>query len=164
MFVYHRFVTDVLILYWSEYCVKLCCSCIVVVEIIQMWRHCRGQKNRIWCVPILLRGVQQLLTSSCEFCLHQQPQGNYETAVFSKSSAVLVSVWNVKMWLQAEQWHIFGTFTHVGSVFLPLETSEIGSLWSKMQPGLFKAQLFIRSTNYIFLSAATTTTRLPMQP
>lgn len=53
---------------------------------------------------------------------------------------------------------MFGTFNHVGSVFLPVETSEIGGLWSRMQPGLFKAQLFIQSANYIFLSAATKTT------
>lgn len=100
-----------------------------------------GELNRTWCV--LLRGAQQLLILSCEFCFHQQQQGYYESGVFSKSSAVLVSFWNAKVWLQAEQWQMFGTLTHVGSVFLPLETSEICGPWSQMQPGLFKAQLII---------------------
>lgn len=83
------------------------------------------QQKRTWCSPALLRGAPRLLTPSCEVCLHQQPRGNYETGLFSESSAVLFSVWSVQMWLQAKQWQMFGTLAHVGSVFLPLEDSKI---------------------------------------
>lgn len=87
-------------------------------------RRARQQK-RPWCIPALLRGAPRLPTPSCEVCLHQQPRGDYEAGLFSESSAVLFSVWSVQMCLQAKQWQMFGTLTHVGSVFLPLENSKI---------------------------------------
>lgn len=141
------------------YHVRLCFIYIMEMEVIRLWLHCKATEQKLMhsCA-----GAQWLLTPSCEFCLHQQPRGNYETGSFSESSAALFSVRSVQMWLQAKHWQMFGTFTHVGSVFLPLKNSEIDGRRSLMQPELFNAQLFIQSANYSFPLAAAT--RFHTQP